>query len=65
MHLQVFGETRNELMEFVEELQGEDYEEAYAGCRQTLNQANLRLWPRRKRKITLYRTARKTFRAVP
>lgn len=50
------------LLDFIEKLQTEQFEEVYEGCRLALWRATKALWPRRKRRPSLY-TGRHQFAA--
>ncbi len=62
VHVRHSEEALASLLDFIKELQAEQFEEVYEGCRLALRRATKTLWPRRKKQITLY-SARHQFAA--
>jgi len=62
IHLRMAEESQQDFLAFLSELQSQDFDKAYEGCRLALGRATKALWPRRKNRPTLY-SARHQFAA--
>ena len=62
VHVLLVAECQKALIDFIQSVQSEDFDEAYEGCRLALWRATKALWPRRKKQPTLY-SARHQFAA--
>jgi len=54
VHVYLAQEHWTDFLSFIRDLQAQDYQEAYTGCRIALWRAARALWPRRKKQTTLY-----------
>lgn len=62
IHVKISVDMQQSLVEFIHDLQSDEFAEAYQGCRIALRRATKELWPRRKKNIALY-SARHQFSA--
>ena len=62
IHLRMDEDSMRDFLSFINELQSQDFEKVYEGCRFALARATKALWPRRKNRPTLY-SARHQFAA--
>ena len=54
VHVYLAQEHWTDFLSFIHDLQAQDYQKAYTGCRTALWRAARALWPRRKKQPTLY-----------
>lgn len=62
IHLRMDEDSLRDFLSFINELQSQDFEKVYEGCRFAIGRATKALWPRRKNRPTLY-SARHQFAA--